>query len=915
MKNTRIVACLLALASLFIGQFAKSQSLIINEFQTLNNTTIADEDTTYSDWVELYNGGDLSMNLEGWSLSDKAENPGKWVFPAVEMKAGEYLLVFTSNKDRKGIGQPLHTNFKLSGDEGYLGLFNPNGIPVMECNPYQALPNDYSLGYLNGDWVIYSVPTPGRANSLGKIASFPKPVFSKSHGFYEKAFQLGLNCALPNARIYYTLDGSVPSSINGTLYTKPLNIEHTSIVRAISLAQPTDTAGIAESIVNTGTYLFVEDILKQSNTPAGYPAKWGKYESLPDSAIADYEIDPEIVSVPANADKIRQSFKELPVVSIVTDKNNLFNKTNDAKNGGIYVYTGYSVGDGWERPASFEYFDYGHPVSLQANCGIELHGSASRMAEKSPKHSFKVAFKSKYGPTKLMYPLFGESQAQQQNAFYLRSGFGFSWVHWDNSNRIKAIYSRDEWAKRTQAKMGDLSGNTQHAHLFINGMYWGLYNPTEKIDDDFCETYLGGDKTEWDVVRMEELNTVWKNLCAMTVNATDTVYQRIQGYNPDGTSNSAYEPLLDVENFIDYMMLNLYGGNDDWDHHNWYAARNRVNPGKGFQFFCWDSESLLLSTTSNLVTKYNKNAPSDLFQSLRKVPAFCRLWGDRMQKHCFNNGALTPTVAAETFTQLVSPIENSLYAESARWGDYRRDVHPYSSAGVLYQKDVQYDAQKKVMLESYFPQRTANFVTYMKNAGLYPSVSAPTVLLNGQTILKDTFQQDDKVSMTVSAGKIYYTLDQTDPVKWSASGSGTTSVSSKLYGTPIQPGQSVRVKARAVSNGVWSALVEQNLVLWSSVGLSQPSGNLAAIELSNAPNPFVASTTFRYCLPGEGRVNLTIVDLSGRTLATLLNEKMGAGVHETTYDGSKLKPGMYLCKMDIETSKGRQSKVLRLIKL
>lgn len=914
MKNTRTAAFLLVSALLLLFPSLRAQSLIINEFQTLNNTTIADEDTTYSDWVELYNNSNATMNLDGWSLTDQAKEPKKWIFPAVQLKAGAYLLVFTSNKDRRIVGKPLHTNFKLKGDEGYLGLYNPSGLLVMECNPYPSIPNDFSLGYINGDWVTYSVPTPGSANK-GKIASFPKPVFSKKRGFYEQAFQLAMTCALPNARIFYTLDGSVPSSLNGTLYSKPLNIEHTSIVRAVSTALPGDTNNIAESVANTGTYLFIEDILKQSNSPEGYPAKWGKYDGIADTAIADYEMDPEIVSVPANAEKIRQAFKDLPIVSIVTDKNNLFNKVNDAKTGGLYIYTGTTIGNGWERPASFEYFDYSKPVSLQADCGIEIHGSASRMPEKSPKHSLKVAFKSKYGPTKLMYPLFGETEAQVQNAFYLRSGFGFSWVHWDNGNRTKAIYSRDEWAKRTQTKMGDRSGNTQHAHLFINGMYWGLYNPTEKIDDDFCENYFGGDKTEWDIVRMEEMNTVWKNLCSMATASTDTIFNRIQGLDPDGTPNPTYEPLLDVENFIDYMMLNFYGGNEDWDHHNWYAVRNRVNPGKGFQFFCWDSESLLLTLTSNLLTKYNKNAPSDLFQSLRKVPSFVRLWGDRMQKHCFNNGALTPEVAAETFTQLVTPIENSLYAESARWGDYRRDVHPYAAVGQLYQKDVQYDAQKKYMLETYFPQRTNNFVTYMKNAGLYPSVSAPNLLLNGQPIKKDTFLLGDKLTMSAAAGKIYYTVDHTDPVKWTASGSGSTSASAKQYGATLLPDQTMCIKARVVSNGVWSALVEQNLTLWNSVGLNHATDRIGRILLANAPNPFVESTTFRYTLPQEGMVCMNIVDLSGRTLASIVNERLAAGEHEASYDGSNLKAGIYLCKLDVVKDNSCQSTVIRLVKL
>lgn len=915
MKNTRSLDFILFLTLFFICEPATAQSLIINEFQTLNNTTIADEDTTYSDWIELYNPSTTSVNLDGWSLTDKADEPNKWTFPSIQLNSGAYLLIFASDKDRRIVGQPLHTNFKLSGDEGYLGLSNPNGVLVSECNPYPSIPVDFSLGMLNRSWVTFSTPTPGAANMGGRIACYPKPEFSRNHGFYDNAFQLSMTCALSDARIFYTLDGSVPSSLNGSIYSTPININRTTILRAIAADKLTDTINIAESMVNTSTFLFMEDLLKQSNTPVGYPSKWGKYEGLADSAIADYEMDPEILDIQANSDKVRQSFKDLPIVSLVTDKNHLFSKVNDPNTGGIYIYTGYSVGGGWERPASFEYFNYDDRVSLQADCGIELHGSASRMAEKSPKHSFKVAFKSKYGPTKLNYPLFGETEAQKLNAFYLRAGFGFSWVHWDNGNRRQGIYSRDEWAKRTQTKMGNRSGNTQHAHLFINGMYWGLYNPTEKIDDDFCENYLGGDKTEWDVVRMEAMNTIWKNLCAMSVNATDTVFKRIQGLNPDGSVNPEYEPLLDVENFIDYMILNLYGGNDDWDHHNWYAARNRVNPGKGFQFFCWDSESLLLSTTSNLINEYNKNAPSDLFQSLRKVPAFQRLWGDRMQKHCFNRGALTPSSAAETFTQLITPIENSLYAESARWGDYRRDVHPYSAIGDLYRKDVQFDAQKKSMLETYFPQRTTNFVTNMKNAGLFPTVSAPNLLLNGIALKNDTFQLGDKLTMAAAAGKIFYTLDQTDPVKWTANGSGTTSNSAIQYGSTMLPDQNIWIKARAVSNGVWSSLLEQNLVMFTTVGLNQPVGYYNPIQLANAPNPFIESTTFRYTLPFEGMVKMTIVDLSGRVLASIVHEKMVAGDHETSFDGTRLKAGIYLCKLDVATGMGHLQKVLRLVKL
>jgi hypothetical protein len=912
MKTVRIITCLLGLLCVANYSHGQAASVIINEFQTLNNTTLADEDTTYSDWVELCNRSASSVDLKGWSLTDSKTMPGKWFFPSVKLEPGAFLIVFCSGNDRNDPTGPLHSNFKLAGDESYLGLFDAEGRVVTEFNPYPALPPDYSLGWLNGDWVTYATPTPGKANGAEGYAQYPKPIFSKNRGLYSGAFNLTLTCALTDARIFYTLDGSPPSPANGQRYLQPIPISKTSIVRAMSAGAATDTFGSLNSRVATSTYLFTEDILKQGNTPIGYPAKWGKYDSMSDTAIADYEMDPEITSVQTNADKIRQSFRNLPIVSLVTDKNNLFSRENNATTGGIYMYTGTTIGDGWERPASFEYFTADNAVSIQADCGIELHGSASRMPEKSPKHSMKVAFKSKYGAPKLYYPLFGEDQAQKLNAFYLRSGFGFSWVHWDNNNRLKGIYSRDEWAKVTQRKMGNLSGNTQHAHLFINGMYWGLYNPTEKMDDDFCETYLGGDKMDWDVVRVEELNTVWKNLCAQAKTGSDTVFHKIQGNNLDGTPNPEYPPLLDMENFIDYMVLNLYGGNDDWDHHNWYAARNRVNPGKGFQFFCWDSESLLLSTTSNLVAEYNANCPSDLFQSLRKNPLFCRQFGDRVQKHCYNGGALTPEVAAKTFTDLVSPIEDALYAESARWGDYRRDVHPYTSAGALYKKDVQYDAQKKWMLETYFPQRTANFVSYMKTAGLFPSVTAPNLWVNGASATNDTLQTGDKITMTAAAGKIYYTTDETDPVRWNNNGGAATTPSTKQYIYALTPTGNTRIKARAVYNGVWSALLDMSFLMPSAVDVA--ADRVRPLEIRASMNPFRNTTVLRFALAEPGRVELNLYDLSGRCVTRIRNGWMEAGEQEILLYGAELQAGVYLCKLE-RSGTIRSVSVLKLVRL
>jgi len=765
--------------------------------------------------------------------------------------------------------------------------------------------------------------------SLGEtVTHYPVPNFSQDHGLYNRSFSLKITCSSPETAIYYTTDGSVPSAVNGTLYQDGVNITGTTVVRAVAVKGSSVQNGLADSPATTRTYLFVNDILKQSNTPAGYPATWGPYATISGTAIADYEMDAELLKEAGFAAHVRACFNELPVVSVVTDKKNLFNQVEDSLTGGIYIYTGPptgGAGNGWERPASFEYFFERDTISLQADCGLQLHGGHSRLPEKCPKHSFRIDFQSEYGPSKLDYPLFGKSEAQQINSFILRAGFGNTWLHQTALERSRGIYTRDAWAKRTQKRMGQLSANTQYAHLFLNGLYWGLYNPTERIDDDFCATYLGGKKSEYDVIKVEDTKqaiiasdgtlAAWNKLISTVAGAADpAVYQRLQGKNADGTTNTAYECLLDVDNFIDYMLINQYGSNTDWDHHNWIALRNRVYPGKGFRFLCWDSERIMETVDGNVLSENNKSCPSYLFQQLKKNALFCRRYADRVQKHCFNHGSLSPEGATETWKGLADVIDDALYAESARWGDYRRDVHRYQTAGELYRKDVQYDALRKDMLETYFPNRTATFITQLRSAGLFPRVDAPAILINDQEAVSDTIADHDIVSLSAS-GLIYYTLNGTDPVSWSKDGTGEPTVSAIRYTTGWEPENPVHVMTRTFCDSSWSALNERIFyVNISADGLSKIDRAWSAITVRNDPNPFTGQTTFSYTMPKAGHICLTVFDLSGREVAAVVNENQQAGHHSIVFDGSALKPSIYVCRFTVTGAVNRQL-VLKISKL
>ena len=109
----------------------------------LNSSTLTDENGDYSDWIEIYNNSSSTVNLAGWFLTDNSNDLTQWEFPATNLAAGGYLLVFASGKDRAISGDPLHANFSLKGSGEYLGLVDPDGATVVsKYSP--KFPSQYS---------------------------------------------------------------------------------------------------------------------------------------------------------------------------------------------------------------------------------------------------------------------------------------------------------------------------------------------------------------------------------------------------------------------------------------------------------------------------------------------------------------------------------------------------------------------------------------------------------------------------------------------------------------------------------------------------------------------------------------------------------------------------------------------------
>jgi hypothetical protein len=148
---------------------------VITEFMAANTSGLTDEDSAYSDWIEIYNPETTAIALGGYHLTDNTNNLTKWTFPVIDLGPGAYLIVFASGKNRIDPAGRLHTNFRLSAKGGYLALVTPDGMTVVSAfaPAYPPQFDDVSFGVDAGSppaWSFFSTPTPGAPNSTGTPA-------------------------------------------------------------------------------------------------------------------------------------------------------------------------------------------------------------------------------------------------------------------------------------------------------------------------------------------------------------------------------------------------------------------------------------------------------------------------------------------------------------------------------------------------------------------------------------------------------------------------------------------------------------------------------------------------------------------------------------------------------------------------
>jgi hypothetical protein len=830
--------------------------VMISEFLAENDFGLEDEDGEKSDWIELFNPGETTADIGGWFLSDDPLVPQKWTLPAgITLAPKGFLTVFASGKNRIADPARLHTNFKLSKNSGEtLTLANASGSVVSSYHAYPAQRADRSYGaYGSYTPVGYLLnPTPGQPNdALGYAGFVADTKFSLPRGYLSAARTVALSCATPGATLVYTTDGSTPSLTNGTQGVSPLNVNLTgTTVLRVSAFAP----GLAPSGPDTRSYFFLDDILTQG-TPDGWPT--GKVNGQ----VLDYGMDADVTST-VTVQEMRDSLASLPSLSLVTDLPNLLDPAT-----GIYVNP-YGREDSYERPVSVELINPDAAPGFQINAGLRIRGGASREGT-NPKHNFHLYFRSQYGASKLNYPLFGDEGADTFDRVDLRTAQVMSW-HKDGSTA--ATYTRDEWNRATHGAMGQPYTRSRYYHLYLNGVYWGVYGTQERADADFAASYLGGKKADYDVMKTYVIphrveaadgdNAFWTQLfnAAVAGFAGDAAYHAVQGLDPSGQA-SAMPPLLDMDNLIDYNLLRFYAGDDDAPVNtgvgagvpkNFYALRPR--DGRfGYRFLTHDAESCMRAASPNVNVTGTITAGSTLSyfnprwlnQQLAANARFRLRFADRAQKHLFNGGALDTAAATARWNDLAAHVRPAMLAESARWGDARGTLRTVAN----------FDSAVSGVATGFIAVRRANLIAQLRARNLFPSLDAPSFSIHGGNVASGS-----GITVTAPAGTtIRYTLDGSDPM----------AAGSPAYTGPITlGGVQVTLKARAKldTTGEWSALTEADFTLDA---IPAAPGNLAISEIHYNPPGASDDTEFVELVNlSSSRLNLAGVNFTGAMIFT-----------------------------------------------
>lgn len=537
---------------------ATDNNIIINEIMAANVDVYRDPSTNFGSWVELYNPTSQGVKLGGLYVSDDPSNLKKnrlvddyGVLPAngYAILNFDHYEAFTKLSNRQ-------INDKLDCDGGTIIISDGTNILAQQDYPAAIGRVSYARTLDGGDtWGNTGNPSPGKSNSAAggfAVEQLPAPVVDKPGCIFTNS--ISVQVQIPDGTILrYTTNGTAPTLTNGT-------------------------------VSENGSFYV-------SNTTC-YRFRFFKDGYLPSKVVT--------------CSYIRSTNEPFPVISVVTDPNNI---SGSADYGlfmkGKYGRVGNDPNSGvcnwnmdWDRPVNFEYITTNNECVVSQECDFSMCGGWSRAW--TP-HSFKLKATKTYDlQNSFDYQFFDEKPYLKHKTLQIRNGGN------DTGSRIK-----DAAIQQIAARSGLYVDYQcwQPVHVYINGKNHGVINMREPNNKHYAYANYGIDTDQMEqfeispdsgYVQMEGTGEYFRQLCDLAKNASDaSTYESIK-------------KLVDIDEYINYMAVELYCGCNDWPQNNVKGFRD-ANDGK-FHFVLFDTDFAL--NESSPLSRF-KNCQYYTFNSLQ----------------------------------------------------------------------------------------------------------------------------------------------------------------------------------------------------------------------------------------------------------------------------------------------------------
>ncbi len=643
---------------------------------------------------------------------------------------------------------------------------------------------------LVGGWLVACGPDVPAQDAVQPRVADTK--ISIDSGFYDSTQKVALTTATPQAPIYYTLDGRAPSPGSlfsgpvGMLYEQPITISRTSVLRVRAFPAPGEA--MEPTNIDTRSYFFLHDVIRQPADIDGWPRPTLSVGQ--GTGRHDYEMDPRMVGEGNEAEAMVASLLAIPTLSLVVDPASMWNASGE---GGFYR------GDQEEAVAVEVLYPDEPERREQARGAIQGH-SHDRL-----KRSLRLKFKEEFGDTKFSTTLLQRAPHNDTNTpdrfdrLILRAGNNRSWARsWNPGN---TAYTMDEWYRATQLAMSGYGSRGTFVHLYINGLYWGLYNVTERPDRWFTSEHFGGEVEDWFAIshggNQGGAGNAWQAVLAAAGSDLS---------DPD--TYAAFAQTVDTAGLIDYLLVSWYMNLTDWPQNNWWAGM-RLEPPGPVRFFAWDGEwSFGLGQSPGrawVAPEFRRDRAANsspvvrLWHGARQNSDFMTTVGDRAYQHLIaGGGALTDAQAKRRWQELNAQVREAVLAESARWGDALSPEKPRTMA-VDWQAEV--DRIDELMTDN-----AARLIDALADESYYPKTAPPTLSLGSGRV-------DEGSTLVIAGGtgsrQVLFTTDGSDP----RAPGGAPSPVAQGYTDPLSINASMHLRTRILLQSIfgdreWSPLVE-----------------------------------------------------------------------------------------------------------